>query len=217
MIVLLVAVVAVAVLVFVAVRSYNRFVTQRQLIENAWSNVDTELQRAARPAAPVVKPIPAWNSTERPVGHLVDLEQKAVALDASIQDNRARTGWLQDSITVAEQRIQKLSAQDAATHGKTVDPDVAEKLHVLRDRVKKAHEELHDLAAARRTTERSLELMQQERALRDRLSIDELAAENHERAQAASTAPTRPIGPANPSATGPVARPAARRTGPRAR
>jgi LemA protein len=25
--------------------SYNRFVTQRQLIENSWSNVDTELQR----------------------------------------------------------------------------------------------------------------------------------------------------------------------------
>ncbi len=177
----------------------------------------TELHRAARPAAPIVKPVAAWNSTERPVGHLVDLEQKAVALDASLEDNRARTGWLQDSITVAEQRIQKLSAQDAATHGKTVDAEVAEKLHVLRDRVKKAHEELHDLAAARRTAERSLELMQQEKALRDRLSVDELAAENQERAQAGSAAPTRPIGPANPAATGPVARPAARRAGPRAR
>jgi LemA protein len=37
---------AVAVLIVGAVaRSYNRFVAQRQLIANAWSNVDTELQR----------------------------------------------------------------------------------------------------------------------------------------------------------------------------
>jgi LemA protein len=42
------AYVALAVIVVVGVAtllSYNRFVTQRQLIANSWSNVDTELQR----------------------------------------------------------------------------------------------------------------------------------------------------------------------------
>ena len=39
-------VIAVVVLVAIAsLLSYNRFVTQRQLIDNSWSNVDTELQR----------------------------------------------------------------------------------------------------------------------------------------------------------------------------
>ena len=36
---------AVGVVVIASFLSYNRFVTQRQLIDNSWSNVDTELQR----------------------------------------------------------------------------------------------------------------------------------------------------------------------------
>jgi LemA protein len=36
---------AVALLLLAAVISYNRFVGQRQLIDNAWSNIDTELRR----------------------------------------------------------------------------------------------------------------------------------------------------------------------------
>lgn len=41
----LVIIVAVALIAIAVIISYNRFVSQRQLIRNSWSNVDTELQR----------------------------------------------------------------------------------------------------------------------------------------------------------------------------
>jgi LemA protein len=40
-----IALVIVVVLAVATLLSYNRFVTQRQLIDNSWSNVDSELQR----------------------------------------------------------------------------------------------------------------------------------------------------------------------------
>lgn len=45
MIVVWIIAAAAAVIVVATIRSHNRFVTQRQLMANAWSNVDTELHR----------------------------------------------------------------------------------------------------------------------------------------------------------------------------
>ena len=45
MIVVLIAVGVVLVVVIIIGASYNRFVRQRNLIDNSWSNIDTELKR----------------------------------------------------------------------------------------------------------------------------------------------------------------------------
>jgi LemA protein len=121
------------VLVFVAVRSYNRFVTQRQLIENAWSNVDTELQRRHDLVPNLVEAVRGYASHERstlesvvaarqravdadtspsarlaPENDLVNGLRRLVALAESYPDVRASEHFLalQTDLTATENRIQ---------------------------------------------------------------------------------------------------------------
>ena len=56
---------AVVVLVVVSVLSYNRFVSQRQLIDNAWSNVDTELRRRYDLVPNLVRTVEGYAAHER--------------------------------------------------------------------------------------------------------------------------------------------------------
>lgn len=55
----------VAVLAVAGVVSYNRFVNQRNLIRNAWSNIDTELQRRYDLIPNLVETVKGYASHER--------------------------------------------------------------------------------------------------------------------------------------------------------
>jgi LemA protein len=81
---LLIVAAAVAVLAVVVVRMYNRFVEQRQLIDNSWSNVDTELQRRHELIPNLVETVRGYASHERTtLEGVVDARQRAVAAAGS--------------------------------------------------------------------------------------------------------------------------------------
>src|SRR5688500_11577287 len=68
---------AVAVLI-----SYNRFVSQRQLIRNSWSNVETELQRRYDLIPNLVDTVKGYAAHER------DLFERVAAARTTAQANR---------------------------------------------------------------------------------------------------------------------------------
>jgi len=65
--VLIVIVVVLAVLVFGAIASYNRFVRQKNLIKDAWANIDTELRRRYDLIPNLVETVKGYASHERAV------------------------------------------------------------------------------------------------------------------------------------------------------
>jgi LemA protein len=121
------------VVVVAALLSYNRFVRQRQLVDNSWSNVDTELKRRydlipnlvatvkgyaaheqttleavvrARSAAVASQGGAAQQATEENV--LVDALKQLLALREAYPDLKASTQFLdlQRQLTATEDRIQ---------------------------------------------------------------------------------------------------------------
>ena len=69
------------VLVLLVVVSHNRFVAQRQLIDNAWANVDTELRRRYDLIPNLVRTVEGYASHEREVLRSV-VEARQHAADA---------------------------------------------------------------------------------------------------------------------------------------
>ncbi len=62
-----IALVVLVVLVLAMIVSYNRFVSQRNLIETAWSNIDTELRRRYDLIPNLVETVKAYAAHERSV------------------------------------------------------------------------------------------------------------------------------------------------------
>jgi LemA protein len=78
---LLVGAALLAVLGVVLVHSFNRFVDQRQLIDNAWSNVDTELQRRHDLIPNLVETVRGYASHERStLDHVMAARQRASSI-----------------------------------------------------------------------------------------------------------------------------------------
>jgi LemA protein len=71
---------AVVVLLVACVLSYNRFVSQRQLIDNAWSNVDTELRRRYDLIPNLVRTVEGYAGHERTTLAAV-VEARSLAVD----------------------------------------------------------------------------------------------------------------------------------------
>jgi LemA protein len=69
----------VAVLAIAAVVSYNRFVTQRNLIRNAWANIDTELRRRYDLIPNLVETVKGYAAHERGVFEEVARTRSAAA------------------------------------------------------------------------------------------------------------------------------------------
>ena len=65
MIVAVIAAAVVLVVLVIVVSSYNRFVRQRQLIDNSWSNVDTELKRRYDLVPNLVETVKGYASHEQ--------------------------------------------------------------------------------------------------------------------------------------------------------
>ena len=85
----IVAVVAVIATLGVA-RSYNRFVEQRQLVDNAWSNVDTELLRRHDLVPNLVEVVRGYAAHERTTFEsVISARQAAIAADPTAE-GRAR-------------------------------------------------------------------------------------------------------------------------------
>ena len=83
---LIVGGVAVVLLAAVVV-SHNRFVTQRQLIDNAWSNVDTELRRRYDLIPNLVRTVEGYATHEREVLRaVVEARNEAVHTDGDVRD-----------------------------------------------------------------------------------------------------------------------------------
>jgi LemA protein len=107
-IVVLGVVVAVVALAALAVaRSYNRFVEQRQLIDNSWSNVDTELQRRHDLVPNLVESVRGYAAHERATfDSVISARQAAIAADPSAEgragaENQLVTG-IRKLVAVAE-------------------------------------------------------------------------------------------------------------------
>ena len=133
---MIVAVVAAAVVVLLALGwllSYNRFVRQRQLVDNSWSNIDTELKRRYDLIPNLVATVEGYASHERATleavvrartaavaseggaamqaadeNVLVDALKQLLALRESYPDLKASTQFLdlQQQLTTTEDRIQ---------------------------------------------------------------------------------------------------------------
>jgi LemA protein len=77
---LIIAAAAVVVVLAVVVLSYNRFVRQRQFIDNAWANVETELRRRYDLIPNLVETVKGYATHERTTLEQVTLaRQRAVA------------------------------------------------------------------------------------------------------------------------------------------
>jgi LemA protein len=121
------------VIVLAALVSYNRFVRQRQLIDNSWSNVDTELKRRYDLIPNLVATVKGYAAHERSTleavvnarrdavdaqggaaaqatqeNVLVDALKQLLALREAYPDLKANIEFLdlQQQLTVTEDRIQ---------------------------------------------------------------------------------------------------------------
>jgi LemA protein len=128
-----VLVAAVVLLLLAGVISYNRFVNQRQLIDNSWSNVDTELRRRYDLIPNLVRTVQGYATHERTtldtvvrarndavasVGAVADQEgpeqvlvqslRTLLALSEAYPDLKADAQFLelQEELAVTEDRIQ---------------------------------------------------------------------------------------------------------------
>jgi LemA protein len=103
-------IVGIAVVAFVAVLffgSYNRFVRQRNLIDNSWSNIDTELKRRYDLIPNLVETVKGYASHEAgTLGAVTEARSQAMAQTGSPED-QARTenalvGSLKSLLAVSE-------------------------------------------------------------------------------------------------------------------
>ncbi len=75
------------VLVLAVAISYNRFVSQRQLIDNAWANVDTELRRRYDLIPNLVRTVEGYAAHEADVlRSVVEARNEAVQRDGDVAD-----------------------------------------------------------------------------------------------------------------------------------
>ncbi len=102
----LVAIACVALLVGIAI-SYNRFVEQRQLVRDAWANVDTELQRRHDLVPNLVEVVKGYAAhEERVLQAVVDARTRVLAPHAGpedlARDENVLAGGLRTLFAVAE-------------------------------------------------------------------------------------------------------------------
>jgi LemA protein len=91
-------------------RSYNRFVEQRQLVDNSWSNVDTELQRRHDLVPNLVETVRGYAAHERATFEsVITARQAAVAAVGTDRTAESRAdaenqlvGGLRKLVAVAE-------------------------------------------------------------------------------------------------------------------
>jgi LemA protein len=82
-----------------ALLSYNRFVRQRQLIDNAWSNVDTELKRRYELIPNLVATVKGYAAHERDtLEAVVAARARAVAATGDARDQAAQENVLVDAL-----------------------------------------------------------------------------------------------------------------------
>ena len=133
MIVAVIAAAVVLVVLVIVVSSYNRFVRQRQLIDNSWSNVDTELKRRYDLVPNLVETVKGYASHEQATfteviearsaavsstgtpaeqagdeNMLVGALRQLLAVSEAYPDLKANTGFLelQQELVGTEDRIQ---------------------------------------------------------------------------------------------------------------
>ena len=95
-----------ALLAIVGVVSYNRFVSQKQLIKDSWANIDTELRRRYDLIPNLVETVQGYATHERELFQAVT-EARARAIDATAMPDQASaenqiTAGLRQLLAVAE-------------------------------------------------------------------------------------------------------------------
>ena len=117
----------VALLVLAVVISYNRFVNQRNLIGNSWSNIDTELNRRYDLIPNLVETVKAYAAHEQAVLYQVTVARTGAVRATGSPADQARAeaplvGALRQLMAVAENYPQLkasshfLSLQNQLTH-----------------------------------------------------------------------------------------------------
>ena len=107
MTVVIVAVGVVLVVVILVGASYNRFVRQRNLIDNSWSNIDTELKRRYDLIPNLVETVKGYASHEAGVFEAVTAARTQAMADSGSPEQQARSennlvGNLKSLLAVSE-------------------------------------------------------------------------------------------------------------------
>lgn len=107
MIIAIVVIVVLAVIVLIGVVVYNRFVQQRQYMDNAWSNVETELRRRYDLIPNLVTTVKGYAAHERETLDAVTTARAAAASDDGSPAHQSTTenalvGALQSLLAVSE-------------------------------------------------------------------------------------------------------------------
>jgi LemA protein len=107
MIVVYIAIGAIALIGIIVAIAFNRFVQQRQFIDNAWSNVDTELRRRYDLIPNLVETVKGYAAHERATFDAVTRARAAAVADEGTPKHQSQTenalvGSLKSLFAVAE-------------------------------------------------------------------------------------------------------------------
>ncbi|MEL7209787.1 MAG: LemA family protein [Actinomycetota bacterium] len=130
-----VAVVVLAVLAMVVVASYNRFVSQRQYVENSWSTVETELQRRYELIPNLVATVAGYAAHERETFEAVTQARAEAVDDRGTPEHQADT---EDTLVGALSRLMAVTEAYPELKADEHFADLQHQLVVTEDRIQAA-------------------------------------------------------------------------------
>ncbi|MFU8947699.1 ATP-dependent DNA helicase [Mycetocola zhadangensis] len=192
----------------------------------------TELNRAARASITSDAALPGWEDTARTFGHVVDVDEQLAKVAAALPTMRDELATLQDQLARDKRTLTQVTAKiaerdsknrQAAADGRPL-VDTTDLQHTrdrLTSRITEREKTVSETSPAFNKRTRTVESLRVEKSIRERLTLDELAAEDDARArraariQAGSGAETVALtnnrGPAtptlSPASSGPETRP----------
>lgn len=131
----LIAFAVVALLLVAMLLSFNRFVRQRQLIDNAWSNIDTELRRRHDLVPNLVATVKGYAAHER---ETLDEVIRARATAAAMSDDVAVQATSENALAGALAQLLALRESYPDLEASTQFLDLQRQLTVTEDRIQAA-------------------------------------------------------------------------------
>lgn len=154
----------------------------------------TELSRAARASIATDATVPAWDSDARTFGHVVDVDEQLATVAAALPAMRDELATIQDQLARDKKTLDHVNArlaereaknrQAAASAGAPVHDtsDLERNRERLVDRIAERAKLSAETAPAFDKRMRTVEALRVEKAVRDRLTPAEIAAEDQARA-----------------------------------
>ena len=118
-----------------AVAAYNRFVSQRQFVENSWSTVETELQRRYELVPNLVATVKGYATHERETFEAVVMARSAAVADHGSPDHQAET---ENVLVGALSRLMAVSEAYPELKADAQFADLQHQLVITEDRIQAA-------------------------------------------------------------------------------